>query len=173
MKLKLLNILVAIFWIIMIFPAQAIIIESENINLPSVEQISQQTNLSDSQIKYWQTPPEKPLTESELMKLSTRLRDISRFLSTSWPVPIAINTDSEDSILQINDFQKSDGSWVPLSAGYSLLFVGQEIETLKTSAPQPLINFLVFTGTDNKSTPLLDVPLSRYCFELFQKLIKK
>jgi hypothetical protein len=162
---KLLLIVMAI-WIINIYPVYAIAI---NVEIP----IEQQTNLSDSQIKYWQTPPEKPLTESELMKLSTRLRDISRFLSTSWPVPIAMNINSEDSILQINDFQKADSSWVPLSAGYSLLFVGQEIETLKTSAPQPLINFLVFTGTDNKSTPLLDVPLSRYCFELFQKLIKK
>ncbi len=120
---------------------------------------------------------EKLPTATQLMDLSIRLRDIARFLGSNWRIIVPISdstvavsqTDADkQSRFQITDFRKPDGQWTSITAGHALNLVTQELEILNTSREQPLINFRVEDKTSGDYLPLLNVPLSYYCYKLLE-----
>ncbi|MGK7876000.1 MAG: hypothetical protein AB4426_22690 [Xenococcaceae cyanobacterium] len=145
----------------------------------STRKVGEQITLEELGLEDWHHTSEDILTETQLLRLSIRLRDIARYLGSSWPVIVPIpeahtrnvNTDFEGrSLREITDFRTTSGNWITLTTGHALRMVTQELQILENSEPQPLIDFLVRDKVTETYRPLLDVPLDRYCYELFQKV---
>lgn len=108
------------------------------------------------------------LTESELMKLSWRLRDIGRYLGASWPV--IVNFGPEGG-WRITDIRVGNENWLTLTTGQALRLVSEELEVLHNQLqPEPLLDFLVKDDANGTYRPLRGVRLSTYCYVLFNQM---
>lgn len=129
-------------------------------------------NLKEVGLEYWQRIPEHKLTEKQLLKLSIRLRDIARYLGSNWPVKIPItNQQTGDIQYRITNFRQSGKNLNDLTAGRNLNLVTQELQRLKTSEEELLIGLLLKDEKNSSFHLITDIPLSRYCYELFKAII--
>ncbi|NEQ65225.1 MAG: hypothetical protein F6K21_06955 [Symploca sp. SIO2D2] len=147
--------------------------------LSTIRAAREPINLEDLSLEYWYHTPENLPTADQLLKLSIRLRDASRYLGSKWPVvlPIAASenreiqeANEEQPLLTITDIKESPGNWVTMSAGQTLKLVTQELQLLPTSGEEPLIDFLVRDELSGNYHPLIGIPLSRYCYELLKTI---
>lgn len=133
-------------------------------------------SLEESELDYWHYAPEEILTEKQLLKLSKRLRDLARYLGSKWPInfPLLqsgeIQDDESEQVLLITDLQQTDDTSTPITAGQALKLVTQEIQVLKTSDEEPVINLVAKDERSETYILIVDVPLSRYCYELLQNI---
>lgn len=135
--------------------------------LPSFREVGEAISLEELEIEDWREDIKEKLTEDRLIKLSVRLRELARYLGTN--LPIVARLDSEGQVIcKITDMIDSEGNWLSMTLGQVIKLVSQELELLKTSEPEPLIDLLVKDEISGKYRPLLDVSLSRYCYELLQ-----
>ncbi len=144
-------------------------------DLSSIRKVGEPITLAELGLENWQKPPENAPTKYQLFRLTVKLRDIARYLGTSWPVVVPIpqpkienlQTENNDSKgWRITDFKDNDGHWISMSSGHALRMVAQALETLNNSEEQPLVDFLVTDEASHIYRPLLGVSLARYCSEL-------
>ncbi|MDY6803993.1 MAG: hypothetical protein SXA11_09330 [Cyanobacteriota bacterium] len=139
-------------------------------------ELGESLNVEESELDYWHYAPEEILTEEQLLKLSKRLRDIARYLGSKWPInfPVLqsgeIKDDESEQVFLITDLQQKDGISTPITAGQALILVTQEIQVLKTSDEEPLINLVAKDEGSETYRLIVDVPLSRYCYELLENI---
>ena len=158
-------------------------------SLPSIENYSSDRVYESSSLKNgkvnelealplekWHRVPSEMPTEAQLLKLSKRLRDVARYLGSTWPVTIPINpleTANDDvaegrSSWKIVEFRPVGETWKTIAVGQVLGFVTQELQILKSSQAQPLIDFRLSREGSDRDRLLTDVPLSRYCYEILR-----
>jgi hypothetical protein len=144
-------------------------------DLSSSRKVEAPINLKELGIEYWHQIPDKMPTEKQLLQLSVKLRNIARDLSSSWLVKLPIYNNQTGEIdehknehprFEITDFKKTDNTWTTMTVGYALKLVAQELDVLKQSGEQPLLDFLVRDEITNRYRPLINIPLARYCYEL-------
>ena len=132
--------------------------------------------LAALELENWhRLPPEMP-TEEQLLKLSERLRDIARYLGSTWPVVIPIerlavaSNDEVDgkSPWKIAEFRSSRDTWRTIAVGQVLGWIAQELQILESSQEQPLVDFRLSDEGSDRYRLLMDVPLSRYCYEILR-----
>jgi len=140
-------------------------------DLSSIRKIGEPITLKELGLEQWQNPPANAPTKYQLFRLTVRLRDIARYLGTSWPVVFPIpeprienleTKNNESSRWRITDFRDTEGHWISMSSGHALRMVAQELERLNNSGEQPLVDFLVTDEVTGTARPLLTVPLVRY-----------
>jgi len=120
-------------------------------------------------------PPEMP-TEEQLLQLSERLRDIARYLGSTWPVVIPIeglavaSNDEADGETpwKIAEFRSSGDTWRTIAVGQVLGWIAQELKILQSAQEQPLVDFRLSDEGSDRYRLLTDVPLSRYCYEILR-----
>jgi len=108
------------------------------------------------------------------------LRDIARFLGSSWSIVVPL-VEAERGEFQkktevqflITDVRNVNGEWIILSAGHTLNLVSQELEILHNAVDSRLIDFLVVDKVSDNYHPLIGVPLSRFCYELSKVLLER
>jgi len=139
-------------------------------DLSLIRKIGEPINLEELGAESWKNTPENSPSEYELIKLADRLRDVGRYLGTTWPVivpiPVSEIQNKKASSWRITDFRDTEGEWLSLSSGHALRFVIQELEALKSSSQQPLVDFLVTDEGSKVYRQLLGISLDRYCREL-------
>ncbi|NTW21273.1 MAG: hypothetical protein HGA42_17545 [Nostocales cyanobacterium W4_Combined_metabat2_030] len=136
----------------------------------SLSQIGNSITLEELGLESWSAVPTKnTLNENQLKKMTIKLRNIARYLSGSWVIPITI-TPSNNELLQITDFRETGGNWKHLTAGHTLSLVMQEWKTRRTGGKQPLIDLLVKDEVSETYRPIFGVPLASYCSQLFHQL---
>ncbi|MEQ9486968.1 hypothetical protein [Coleofasciculus sp. F4-SAH-05] len=147
--------------------------------ISSLREVREPINLEQFGLEYWYRLTEDIPTANQLIKLSKRLRDAARYLGSTWPVILPIisplngemqQTNGNYPHLTITDIREPGGNWVSMTAGQTLKLVTQELEILKKSGDQPLVDFLVKDEVSGKYHPLTGVPLNRYCYELLKNL---
>lgn len=126
-------------------------------------------------IPYNNSEEENSLTNAQLQKLSTRLRDIARYAGSSSPATVSIrSTKDNDSLLDlvITDIKDMRNQWVSLGVGQALKVVSEEIIIVREQLPQKKQDFLVYDHQTKTYHPLRDYPLDKYCHNLVNKYLK-
>ncbi len=103
----------------------------------------------------------------ELMQMSKRLRDMARFLSPKWPLIINLK---ENQPWLVTDFKISNDDWIPLTIGYGLNLVSQELSVLEQSLPDPSIDLLLRLENSQQEQQFLEISLAQFCAYLQQFL---
>ncbi|MCC3436921.1 hypothetical protein [Microcoleus sp. PH2017_05_CCC_O_A] len=150
-------------------------LDNSSHNFPEIFLLKPKTNplnLKEVGLEYWQIIPEYKLTENQLFQLSIRLRDIARYLGSNWPVKITI-TNQQTRYIQyrITNFRESGKDWNDLTSGINLNLVTQELQKQKTLEEELIIDLLLKDEKNSSSHLITNIPLSRYCYELFKAIL--
>lgn len=133
-------------------------------------------NLEKLKFNYLQQAQTTNITEEKLLKLSKRLRDIARYLGSKWPIIVSVELSeitqdhNSEKIFTITDILQIDGTVNSITVGQALKLVTEELEILKNSKKQPLIDFLIKDENSGTYKILNRVSLKFYCEQLLTEL---
>ncbi len=149
--------------------SESIIVPSFSVNqkIPLTREIGEPITLAELGLESWRNLPEDIPTENDLIKASIYFRDIARYLGADLPITLSItDPQTEEVKYRITDFREVNGNWITISTGYALKIVTQEMQILKESRKQPLIDLLIRDELTQNYRPILQISLIRYCYEL-------